>query len=291
MEVKASVWRLTGVGPGVYQLLLMTGHNRKPNNGLIAVWPRSNDQGAWELGFRPLKDLKDAFQQFEAVYIAAADPVGDEPALAEVVKEAGFVVVQDLFLTDTAKLADVVLPAQPFTEREGTLTSGERRVQRFYPVYLRPELKPDYAITANIGTRVGLTMENAPVSIFNRLATKFPAFNGMSYRLLAQVNEQWPIVGRGDLYFGGTSYDNKQGLGVQLELPAHSPALAWPDIPELSVPDDAILAVPINRLYDRGQTMLSSQFLLKDRTPPAYIAVTDTAGRLNIRMGAGEYCV
>jgi NADH-quinone oxidoreductase subunit G len=129
-------------------------------------------------------------------------------------------------------------------------------------------------------------MEDAPLSIFTRLAAQVPAFNGMSYRLLAQVNEQWPIVGRGDLYFGGTSYENKQGLGVQLALPAQSPVLAWPEIPELSISDDAILAVPIHRLYDLGQTMLSSQFLLKGRTPPAYIAVhPDTAGGLNIPDG------
>ena len=120
-------------------LLIVTNHVRKVNNGLIAVWPRANDQGAWEIGFRPLPNLKEAFQQYEAIYITAADPVGDDPTLADIIRNAGFVVVQDLFLTETAKLADVVLPAQPFTEREGTFTSGERRVQRFYPGVVRNE--------------------------------------------------------------------------------------------------------------------------------------------------------
>ena len=66
--------------------------------------------------------------------------MGDDPSLTDVVRDAGFVVVQDLFLTETAKLADVVLPAQPFTEREGTYTSGERRVQRFYPAVVHTRI-------------------------------------------------------------------------------------------------------------------------------------------------------
>jgi NADH-quinone oxidoreductase subunit G len=267
-------------------LLMVTGHIHKSNNGLIGVWPRANDQGAWELGYRPLDNLSEAFKQFEAIYIAGADPVGDNPSLAEAVREAGFVVVQDLFLTETAKLADVVLPALPFTEREGTYTSGERRVQRFYPAYLRPELKPDYAITAIIGKLAGLKMEESPSGIFNRIAKQVSAFAGLSYRLLAQVSEQWPIVSRGDLYYGGTSYENKQGLGVALALPTQMPSLTWPEIPEVNRSEGTLLAVPITILYDHGQTVLPSQLLLKQRIPPAHISMhPDTAQGLNLPDG------
>ena len=118
----------------------------KPNNGLVGVWNAPNTQGAYELGFRPALDLA-AELKGKAVYVAAADPAGDDPALAEALKSAQFVVVQELFLTETAKLADVVLPASAYTEREGTYTSAERRVQRFYPaVPARPGTKARFCL-------------------------------------------------------------------------------------------------------------------------------------------------
>ena len=266
-------------------LLVVTNHTHKTNNGLVGVWPRANDQGAWEMGYSPLSNLKEALQQFEAIYIAGADPVGDDPSLTEVVREAEFVVVQDLFLTETAKLADVVLPAQAFTERAGTITSGERRVQRFYPAVQHTDQKPDYAIIAAISKRIGLDVEESPLRIFNRLAAKVPAFRSLSYRLLAQTSEQWPIIGRNDLFYGGTSYENAQGLGMHCSLPSQIPALAWPQVPEVNLAEDAILAVPITILYDRGQTIYSSQ-LLQQRIPPAHIAIhPDVAQRLNVQDG------
>lgn len=267
-------------------LLVITNHVHKVNNGLIAVWSRANEQGAWELGYRPLPNLKEALQQYEAIYIAGADPAGDDPCLVDAIQNAGFVVVQDLFLTETGKLADVVLPAQPFTERGGTFTTGERRVQRFYPGVVHPEFKADYAITAAISNLVGVNVEATPLRIFNRLAAKVTAFKGLSYRLLAQVSEQWPIIGRSDLYYGGTSYANAQGLGVQLTLPSQTPSLAWPQVPEVNLPEGSLLAVPITILYDRGSTVMPSE-LLHQRIPPAHIALhPDDVQRLNIPEGA-----
>jgi NADH-quinone oxidoreductase subunit G len=91
----------------------------------------------------------------KAVYIAGADPAGDDPALEKALKDAKFLVVQELFQTKTAELADVVLPARAYTERDGTFTSGERRVQRFYPaVPPLGETKADYAITAEIAQKL-----------------------------------------------------------------------------------------------------------------------------------------
>jgi NADH-quinone oxidoreductase subunit G len=266
-------------------LLIATNHVHKANNGLVGVWSRGNDQGAWEIGFRPTADLAGAFKQFESIYIVGADPAADNPVLGEVLKDAEFVVVQDMFMTETARLADVILPAQPWTEREGTYTSGERRVQRFYPGVVRAEYKPDYSITASIGKLAGLDLETNPMRIFNRLVAKVPSFTGLNYRMLAEVTEQWPIVGRSDLYYGGTLYANQQGLGMQLSLPSQMPALAWPQVPEEKSPEGVILGVPVTILFDQGQTIYRTK-LLHPRTPEAHLVMNPAdVQRLNFTEG------
>ena len=258
-------------------LLVATNHVGRANNGLIAVWPRANEQGAWELGLRPLADLKDAAAQGKALYLAGVDLVGDNPVYAEILKNAGFVVVQELFLTETAKLANVVFPALAQTEREGSYVSGERRVQRFYPAVLpKAQAWADFAISGEINTRLGNTSETGSAGrVFALITDRVNAFKGLSYRLLAQVSEQWPIIGRSDVYYGGTAYGNTQGLGVQLAAGAENgqtPSLAWPQDVSLEVPAEGLLAVPVTRLYDRGATVLSSD-LLHPRITEAYVVV------------------
>ena len=198
---------------------LVKPHIGKPNNGLIGVWPHANDQGAWELGFQPAPDLVETLKD-KVVYIVAADPAGDDPSLAEALKGARSLIVQELFLTETAKLADVVLPAQAYTERDGSFTSGERRVQRFFPaVPPRGEAHPDFAITAQLAAGLGLALESRSAShVMDKLAASVKAFSGLSFLKLSEVTTQWPIVGRGDMYYGGTTYENTQGLGAHLVL-------------------------------------------------------------------------
>jgi NADH-quinone oxidoreductase subunit G len=190
----------------------------KSNNGLIGVWPRANDQGAWELGFKPAGDLANSFKG-KVVYLAACDPADDDPKLAEALKSASFIIMQGIFMTETAKLANVVFPAQTFTERDGTYTSGERRVQRFYPaVPALGESRADYAITAEIAAALDLPIEGrSALLVMNKIAAMVKSFGNISYGKLVEVTEQWPIIGRSDLYYGGTSYQNTQGLGVHLE--------------------------------------------------------------------------
>jgi NADH-quinone oxidoreductase subunit G len=265
-------------------LLITTGHVGKPNNGLIGVWSRANDQGAWDMGFRPLSGLKEAMASARALYIVAADPAGDDPTLAET---GAFLVVQEMFLTATAKLADVVLPAQAFTEREGSLTSGERRVQRYYPAMPeRPESKADFTIAALIGKLLNVDLEGGAASlVMGRIAASVPAYKDLSYLKLAQVAEQWPVFGRADLYYGGTGYENSQGLGVQLSSAAERGepvSLTWPQLIPFPVPEGGVLAVPVTRLYDRGQTVLPSH-LLRQRIPQPYIVLhPDEAARLKL---------
>jgi len=272
-------------------LLLKTGHTGKANNGLIGVWPRANDQGAWEMGFRPEADLASALKG-KTVYIVGADPAGDDPALEKALGSADFVVVQDLFRTATADLADVVLPARAYTERGGTFTSGECRVQRFYPAV--PALagtKADYTITAEIAKGVGVELEaSSPVLVFEKLASTVRDFEGLSYARLSEVSEQWPIVSRGDLYYGGTTYENTQGMGAALVSAAERGETV--DIPEvrkgagLRPKEDELLAVPVTRLYDKGATVAPAE-LLRERIGEATIALhPDAARKLGVEAGA-----
>ncbi len=114
-----------------------------------------------------------------------------------------FLVVQDLYLTATAERAHVVLPAQSFVEREGSLTTGERRVQRFYPaVPPLGETRPIGEIAGALGARLGAAEPPASAAdCMEQIAAAVPAYAQTSYAALAEVDEQWPLVRRRRLVF------------------------------------------------------------------------------------------
>jgi NADH-quinone oxidoreductase subunit G len=273
-------------------LLQETGLAGKPNSGLLGVWERANDQGAWEMGFRAEEHLVAALTG-KTVYLAGVDPVSDYPELAEALKSAKFIAVQDVMETTTTQIADVVFPAQAFTEREGTYTSGERRVQRFYvAVPVTGEALADFAITARIGEQLGLVLEGASASrAFDLLAAAVPSFAGLSYAKVSEVRPQWPIVGRADLFYGGTSYENKGGMGAQLSSAAsRSETVNLPKVEKeptsLRLKENELLAVPINKLYDRGTTVMMSANRLRDWIGgPTITLHPDAAEKMGIEEG------
>jgi NADH-quinone oxidoreductase subunit G len=269
-----------GLASASAKLLNETDHTGRPNNGLIGVWGRVNDQGAWEMGFNVEADLTKAFKG-KSVYIIGADPVGDDPKLAKALEGAEFVAVQDVMETATTEIADVLLPAQAFTEREGTFTSGERRVQRFYQaVPATGDAKPDFAITSQIARHMGIILEGVSVSaVFDILAESVKSFEGLNYAKLAEVKEQWPIVGRSDLYYGGTTYENKQGMGAHLSAAAmRGEKVSIPRVQKeaaLRPKNNELLAVPVTKLYDRGTTVAPAELL------------DQRVGELNILLNPG----
>ena len=272
------------------KLLNATGHTGRPNNGLIGVWQRANDQGAWEMGFQPEADLEKALKG-KTVYIVGADPVGDDPRLAKVLDSAKFVAVQDIMQTATTEIADVVLAAQAYTEREGTYTSGERRVQRFYPaVAVKGDTKPDFAITAQISRHMAFIQEGTLITaLFEILAESVKPFEGLDYARLAEVKPQWPIVGRGDMYYGGTTYGNKQGLGVHLTSAAQrGETVRIPRVQKEAAPrpkEKELLAVPVTKLYDRGTTVKSALLLDQRVGEPSVVLHPEAAKRLGVEAG------
>jgi NADH-quinone oxidoreductase subunit G len=224
----------------------VTGHAGRPNNGLLPLWPHNNTQGAHDM----IGELEFGPGAVDVLLVAGTDPVGEGQRLPN----APLVVVQELFMTETARQADVVLPALSFAERDGTYTSADRRVQRFYRAL--PTLgdgKADWEIAQDIAWRLGLKWDyQTAEEIFNEIAASLPRYAGLSYETLAQTVEQWPPVGDKDLYFGGTAYDNRGGIGAQtksgLEIDRKL-SVTWVDPP--AVPD-GFAPPPPRHLYDRG---------------------------------------
>ncbi len=168
---------------------------------------------------------------------------------------------------------------------------GERRVQRFYPaVPVTGEARPDFAITAEIARQAGIVVEGASASAaFDVLAASVKSFAGLNYAKLAEVRDQWPIVGRGDMYYGGTLYENKAGLGVQLVSGVQrGETVSPPKVRKeaaLRPKENELLAVPVNKLYDRGQTMKFAGLLDLRVGEPTVALHPDAAKRLGVAAG------
>ena len=241
------------------------------------------------MGYEVADDLAEALKG-KAVYIVGANPVGDDPKLAQALEAASFIVAQDVMRTETTEIAGVVLPARAFTEREGSLTSGERRVQRFYAaVPPTGESRADYSITTQIAAHMGIKLEDSsPGAAFERLAASVKSFEGLTYAKISEVHQQWPIVGRGDMYYGGTTYENTKGLGTHLaSVTGTALEISRPRREAMPRPKkDELLAVPVNKLYDRGTTVMQSADLLRDRIGhPTILLHPDAAKKLSVEAG------
>src|SRR5260370_15227438 len=115
-------------------------------------------------------------------------------------KKLDFFVVQDLFFSETCRFADVVLPASPSLEKEGTFTSTERRIQRLYHVFEPLEgSRPDWVIIQDVANRLGAGWKyQHPSEIMDEIASVAPLFAGVSYeRLQGYKSLQWPVAADG----------------------------------------------------------------------------------------------
>ena len=286
-------------------LLIENGHSHagRPHSGLVPVWPQNNTQGAWDMGVHPAygpgyKPVKEAGLDATAVYagvadgsihalfVAGADPIGDGQLPDR--GKLDFLVVQELFLTETAAAADVVLPAQSWAEREGTFTTGERRVQRYYPaIPVVGECRPDWQILAQIGERVGLGKPAFAASLaFKDVARVVPQYKGMDYRTLARVEKQWPDVGGEDLYYGGNAYENRWGLGQQWPAAAENGAVAHFEVPAVKAAQvDGLQMLHTAVLYEPGTLVDQSAVIDSRKARPTVILQAEDAARLSIADG------
>jgi formate dehydrogenase major subunit len=259
----------------ISNLLLVTGNYMRTGTGAYPLRGHNNVQGASDHGAMPnfvtgyqkvddpevrarfekgwgvpLPTSKglDNHQMIDAIHegkLKAMYLFGEEIALVdsnanyvqEGISKLEFFVVQDIFFSETCRFADVILPASPSLEKEGTFTSTERRIQRLYQV-LEPlqGSRPDWHIIQDVANRLGANWTyQHPSEIYREIAALTPMFAGVSYeRLEGYKSLHWPVAADGTdqplLYTKGFAFpDGKARL-----FPIH-----------LTVPTD-----PVNAEFD-----------------------------------------
>ncbi|MGE5138155.1 MAG: NADH-quinone oxidoreductase subunit NuoG [Rudaea sp.] len=182
------------IGNALAVLAGATGHYGRKDNGLIALLPHNNSMGAFDMGVDPEvgpggtasaakgMPLKDILKS-RLLYVMGCDPARDVPGF----RRPNFMVVQDLFLTETAKQADIILPAQSWAERDGTFTNTERRVQLFRAgIKPRKGTKADWAIIQEIARGLGANWDyRSTADVMREITERVPAYAGVTYDRLA----------------------------------------------------------------------------------------------------------
>ncbi len=303
-------------------LLALSGKAGQSHSGLIALLPGGNSRGALDMGVRPdarpgyaplarpglgARDLWPAMRdgRVRAVWIAGLDPAASLPAARAALAEAELVVVQDLFLTATARLAHVVLPAASVAEREGTYTTAERRVQRSRqargPV---GHSRPDWQIFAEVGRALSARAGEAPArgtassdawdylsaaEVAAEIAEHVPGYAGVTYSALAATGKPgaWGRQANEAIFYDGTNYENTEGVGIKLPAPIETSAVSVNLAPRpIPAPaDDRPLLLLSQPLAYGGDPLLRGS-KLEQHIPAPYVALNVAdADRRNIHSG------
>jgi formate dehydrogenase major subunit len=161
----------------------------------------------------------------KAMYIMGENPVVSDPNQQHVIEslqEMELLVVQDIFLTETARYAHVVLPSCAFIEKEGTVTNTERRVQPMHRVLkAKGSAKDDWWITMQIARRMGADWDyEEPKDIFKEITKVTPSYAGISYKRIEKELIQWPCPTKdhpGTQLLHRDSFSRGKGLFTAIE--------------------------------------------------------------------------
>ncbi|WP_049983899.1 formate dehydrogenase subunit alpha [Halorubrum sp. BV1] len=254
-------------------LALITGNLGRPGTGVNPLRGQNNVQGTCDVGAMPnvlpgyqLVDDDEARESVEEVwgfevpdepgltnveishaigdtvhglYVMGENPIMSEPDGNETERrfreELDFMVVQDIFMTETAELADVVLPATTWAERDGTVTNTDRRVQRMRGVHkVHENTRHDLDILCEVGTRLFGGDEfdfDGPEAVFEELREVCPIMHGMTYDALGETGIHWPCYeegDEGDSYLYEDEFETDDGLG-RIEGVVHQEPKETPD--------------------------------------------------------------
>jgi len=158
--------------------------------------------------------FEEAGKKVKALYIMGENPFLSDPDqehIKKALESLNFLIVQDIFLTETAQFADVVLPAASFAEKEGTFTNTERRIQRVRKAINSPgRAKADWEILTTLANKMGYEMKyNSPSEIMDEIARVSKLYGGISYERLEKEGLQWPCP---DSNHPGTKYLHKDSF-------------------------------------------------------------------------------
>ena len=266
-------WGSHGV-MALVNLALATGNIGKPGTGINPLRGQNNVQGASDVGclptffagYQPLTDPALAAAHLtvtgrplptargmktpdmwdaalagtlKSLWIIGYDVAQTDPNLKKVhaaLKQLDFLIVQDLFLSETAKLAHLVIPGASFLEKDGTFTNLERRIQRIRKAVEPPDgVLPDWQVVCEVSARMGYPMQYShPSAIMDEIAQLAPLFAGVSFdRLDAPEGLQWPVPSKDH---PGTSLMHEESfpkgkakfVAVDYLPPGETPSEAYP---------------------------------------------------------------
>ncbi len=271
--------------------LIETGHTGKPNNGLLSPFPGPNGMGQHYLGFTPEATQEIMHNPPKALIVAQADVLLDDPLARHWLGKVKNVIFLSLFKDEVPEWAAAALPIQSFAERDGSYVNGERRVQRFYtgqgPL---GQALPAWQVLSRLGEKLGQgKAKPSAASVMLEISKSVAAFAGCTYTELGKVERQFPDVGGENLYYGGTAYQNKGGIGVQIPSAADRGEAVQPQAyggggAEIET-DGKLLVVPVTRLYNRERAFRSAE-LVHPRVPDAFVEINSAdAQQMGIQNG------
>ena len=221
--------------------------------------------------------------EFKAMYIIGENPMVSDPDLnhaEDCFKHLEFLVVQDIFLTETARMADVVLPSRCFAEKEGTFTNSERRVQRVRQAVPPPgEARYDWEILCDLADRMGHPMAYADSeAVFEEIRKVTPSYAGVTYARIEEEGIHWPCPNEehpGTPILHREMFTRGEGLFHAIE---------WTP-PAEQVDDDYPLYLTTGRLlyhYHTG-TMTMKTEGLNERAPECFVEISaNDAAKYNL---------
>jgi NADH-quinone oxidoreductase chain G len=306
-----------GLIKSLNNLLLLIGRWGEKHSGFNLLREKNNSQGALDMGilpdrlpgFIPVEDevgrerlekiwntqipkekgfdfteilLAINAEKVKGVYVMGEDPVENFPDreyMESTLKKLDLLLVQDIFLSETAKIADVVLPGVSFAEKEGTYTSVERRVQKFSraltPLHLS---KPDWQIICELSSLMGYKQDYASTfQITEEIAQASPIYGGIKADRLEDCGLQWPCLNLNDSGTEALLPDNFLNKGTELEL-----------VDFVEIPEDSdypfILITGIQAHHSGKLTSYSENLCLIIAEGFCHICPFD-AEKLNLRTG------
>jgi len=224
--------------------------------------------------------------KIRALYIMGENPALSDPNLnrtRKALEKVDFLVEQEIFLSETAEYADVVLPSVCFAEKDGTFTNTERRVQRVRRAVAPPgQARSDWEIICEVATKMGYPMSyESADKIMDEIASVTPIYGGISFERIDSVGLQWPCPDKehpGTRFLHEGTFKRGKGKFHPVEF------IAADELPDENYP---FVLTTGRQLYQfHTGTMTRKSAAINQVSPTGYVEIhPDDAQRLEISSG------